>query len=170
MIAVLGERHPIGSHFLCLSQVSLIIVPFASLETEHSIACHTHDGLDGKVGIMSQMTCEVVRAELVLRVLSVLYEIVGPLRERPPVAVCPVGIAVYVGDSGSQDDDVGTLFDRHVAAKAAVGIRLCDGIDLPVGMWISTQVVGSEVESPFAALAIIEDGSAHTLHQLCVVE
>ena len=94
---------------------------------------HTHNGLDCKVGIVGEMACEVVRTELILGVCSVLHEVVCPLRERSPITVCPIGIAVYVGDGCGQDDDVRAFLDRHIAAETTASIRETDGINLVVG-------------------------------------
>ena len=168
--AVLGECHPFLGHFLRLIHVVMIVLHIVALPAEQRIAGNAHDGLDGKVGVVCQMACEVIGAKLVLRVLSVLHEIVGPFCECCPIAVGPFGIAVDVGDGCCQDDDIGALLDGHIAAKASVCAGEADGIDLVVGMWIGAEVVRCEVEAPATALAIVEDGGTHALHQVGIVE
>ena len=168
--AVLGELHPLRCHVLCLGDVGVVGFRVAPHLTETCIACHAHDGLDREVGIVCQMACEVVGAELVLGVCSVLHEVVRPCGERLPVAVGPLGVAVHDGDGSGQDDDVGTLLNGHVASEAAVSIGEAYGVDLVVGMGVGAEVVGCEVEAPAVALAIVEDRGAHALHELGVVE
>ena len=168
--AVLGELDPLACHLLCLCQVCGIDILFAAQVGKQGIACHAHDGLDCEVGVVCQVACEVVGAELVLWVCAVLYEVVGPCGEGLPVAVSPFCVAIDDGDGCCQDDDVGTLLDGHIAAELTIGAREALGIDLVVGMWIGAEVVCCEVEAPAVTLAIVEDGGAHALHQVGVVD
>ena len=57
---------------------------------------------------------EVVGAELILGIESLLLEVLGPLLELRPVAAGEVGVAVDLGRSRHQDQHVAALLDRHL--------------------------------------------------------
>ena len=158
MIAFTGILLPLLSHLLGAVHVALGHI-VESLHACHlGIAGYTHDSLDGEVGIVSPVSGEVIRAELVRRVLSVVRQIVGPGGDDAPVFVYIAGVAVYLAQLGSQRQHVAGLLQGHVAT-----------IDLSVGNGVCAQVVGSKGLGPAAREGVVEDRGHHGLLQFGVV-
>src|SRR3712207_3963499 len=101
---------------------------------------------------MCPVTGEIVGAELVAWILTVLYQVVCPCSKNVPILVYIARVALYLRNHGSQCEHVAGLFERHVAT-----------IHLAVGNGIGAQVVGCEGLSPAVCIAILKDTRHHTL-------
>ena len=159
MIVLTGVSLPFHRHFLGTSHV-LIGCFLITLDTGHlCIAGNAHDSLDGEVGVVSPVTCEVICAKLVSGILTVLGEIVCPSRDDVPVFIDILGVTVDAAQLSSQRQHITGLLQRHVAT-----------IDLTIGDGICAQVMSREGLGPAATVAIVEDTGHLSLLQLGVVD
>ena len=97
----------VGGHLLPLLRQLLgelrVLLRASALSPRHvgqlAVRRQGHDGLDREVGVVGQMAGEVVGAELVLRVESLLLQVFRPLRQGGPVAFANFGVALGGGDA-----------------------------------------------------------------------
>ena len=101
---------------------------------------------------MCPVTCEIISTELVLRVLSILHQVVSPGGYDVPVRLYVGSIAIELAEHGSQRQHIASLLERHVAA---IHLTVCDGI--------GSQVMCCERFGPASALAVVEDTGHHGL-------
>ena len=151
MVAVAGIDFPYLCHLArLLLERSPACLALSLHASQFSIGGNTEDGFQREVGIMGPVACEVVGAQLVFRVLSVIPEVDGPLAQEVHIGIRePVGIAVDAADSIAEGENVATLLDGHVTTEAPAAVGTCDGIYLAVGMRIGAEVVAGKLrESP----------------------
>ena len=83
--------------------------------------------------------------KLIGRIKTFAAKVLGPGGQRLPMALGIVGVALGLGDCGSEDQHVAAFLDRHVL-----------GIGLAVGQRIGAHVVRGERFFPAAAFGEVE--------------
>ena len=159
MVAVIRHLHPFGSHFFRLLRVLFSNVFFAQHICHVAVRSNTHDSLDRKIGIVRKVSGKVIRTELVLRVKTVLNQIIRPGCQSFPMLLCVVSISFYSSNRCSKDYHIAGFFDRHIAS-----------VSLTVSQRICTYVVSSKRFGPFSAFTIIEDMVHGSFHQFRIVK
>ena len=123
-----------------------------------AVGSNTHDSLDRKVCIVSEVSGKVIRTKLVLRIKTILYQIIRPGCQSFPMLLCVVGISFYSSNRCSKDYHIARFFDWHIAS-----------VSLAVSQRICTYVVSSKRFGPFSAFTIIEDMVHGSFHQFRIV-
>ena len=62
MIPVFCHRNPFASHFTSCRQIRIRYFPLSQHSGHLAVAGYPHDRFDGQVGVVSEMTGEIVRA------------------------------------------------------------------------------------------------------------
>ena len=107
---------------------------------------------------MGEMAGEVIGAELVGWVETLLQQVIRPGGQHFPMLGRIVGVALHHGDRRGQHQHVATLLHRHITI---VGLAVRDRIGAHVMCW--------EGLLPQTALREAEDWVHHALQQLRVV-
>ena len=139
MVAVAGVNFPNLCHLAGFVHEGLPACLALAFHAGYlGVGCHTKDGLQREIGVVSPVAGEVVGTELGFGVLAVVAEVDGPLPQLVHVvAAKPVGIAVNAADGCHQGQYVAAFLNGHVAAKSSIGIGSGDGIDLSVGVGVT---------------------------------
>ena len=153
-----GHLLPCGGHVACGVGVLLRHVCLACHAGDVAIGGYTHDSLDREVGVTRPVSGEVVRAELVGGIQTVLHKVVGPCRQGIPMLERILGASLHLADRSREDQHVAALLDRHVAA-----------VGLAVGQGVGDDIVCREGFGPLAALGVVEYEVEQGLRQLGVV-
>ena len=155
MVAIVSRSFQRRSHLACLIHISTVCGVLSLHLCHQRIACNSHNGLYRKVYVVGQMSCKVVGAKLVGRVLPVSYQIVCPHRKQVPILLGKVGLSFSQTGHCREYNHISGLFHRHVLAKIALGTWETRGIHLLVGNGIETQIVCREMKSPARAVGAI---------------
>ena len=159
VVALSCHRLPYASHVLCLAHVFVSRLRVA-LDARHlRESGYTHYGFDGEIGVVSPVSGEVVGAELVLRVLSVLHKIVCPELYDIPVFVHICRAVLELAYHRGKSDHVARLLQRHVSA-----------VDLSVGDGICAEIVRRERLCPASGVTVLEYTCHHAFKQFGVVK
>mgnify|MGYP007051295729 CR=1 FL=1 len=73
MISLIRHFFPFHCHFLSYNSIFFSYIIQSEHPSHFTVSGYSHDSFHGKIGIMSPMSGEVIRAKLVFRVLSILY-------------------------------------------------------------------------------------------------
>ena len=107
------------------------------------------------------MPGEVVGAKLILRIEPLFLQIIRPFFQRRPILFRIFRIAFDVGDGRDEDEQITAFLDGHLILL----VFLPAAVNLPVGLWISPQIVRREGKFPAIALSILQNRSGHPLDQ-----
>ena len=100
--------------------------------------------LRGEIDVVSQMTGEVIRAKLIFRIKSFVFQISRPLGELRPVEPSEIRMAFHLCHRGKQDEHVARFLNGHLIFLRA----LATAIHLAVGMRIGAEVMRGKGEFP----------------------
>ncbi len=115
------------------------------------------DGFDGEIGVVCDVSGEIVGGQLIFWIESMLLEVEGPLGELRPEALCQVGVAFGASERIYENDEVAGFFDGHLIffglLSAAVVLAVCQGV--------LAEVVRREGEVPTAGHGRIFEHGKH---------
>ena len=139
---------------------------FSDLPRDESETAQSHNRLDGKIGIVSEMSGEIIRAELVFRIVSFFHQVIGPRFQRFPVLADERRIVMELDQCGGEDQHISALLHRHL-----IFLHLFTAsIDLSVCERIGSEIMRSKRELPEPGLRIIQNRNQHPLQQFRLTE
>jgi len=153
VIAVVGLLDPAGGKLLRQLRVFVCLGLVASHRAELAVGAQAANGLGREVHVVRQVACEVVGAELVLRIEAFGLEVLGPRRQLRPVQTRKVRVALHLRDGGHEDQQIAALLDGHLVLLGA----LAAAVDLAVGVRVLAQVMRSKREPPSLGRGVVHE-------------
>ena len=155
VIAVAGHLRPLRGKIFREAAVFFCLRIFAHCLGQPGIALQADNGFDREIGVVGQVSGEVVRAELIFGIEALLSQICGPAGQLRPIWLREIRIALHLGKRGHQDQHIAALFHRHLA----VFIQLPASVYLAVCQRILTQVMRGIGPRPSTGAGIIQHGT-----------
>src|SRR5215831_9059443 len=107
------------------------------------------------------MSREVVCTKLVLGIKTFGFEVIRPFLQLLPVKSGEIRVAVHLRNRADEQQEVTTLFNRHLVVHTALSIT----IYLTVGLRILPEIMRSKWKLPTIARRIIHEGHNERFRQ-----
>ena len=168
MVTVKGRFFPLLRHFMGKPVIGICGIVPDSFQ-HFGIRRQRTDRLDRQIAVMGKMPGKVVGAELIIRIVADLHQIICPLLQDHCM-FCKAGHILPGKAAGSHaQQHIAAFLHRHLRI---LGIRTqrpmteAKAVYLPIGQGIGAYIMGRIFICPQALFQHPEHRLQHTLHQL----
>ena len=158
MVTICSHRLPLRSQILCNGLI--FIRNF--IQTKHirhtRITCYTDNRLDGKIGIMSEMTGEIIRTQLIFRIKTKFTKIVCPHRHHFPMFLGILRTVLISTHCCCSYQHVSCFLNRHIIR---IGLTICQRVGSHIMSW--------ERFIPSTTFAIMENMIHQCSCKFCII-